>query len=49
MFDFDYISFILGVVISIFACILVSDLVFPNDKWNWEDENEDGDLSRPNR
>lgn len=43
MFNFDYVSFILGVVVSIFACILVSDLVFPNDKWNWDDhDNEDG-------
>jgi len=47
MFNFDYISFILGVVVSIFACILVSDLVFPNDKWNWEDIDDEDDLSRP--
>ena len=40
MDNFDWISFVAGVISGIFACFLVSDLVFPNSKHNWEDEDD---------
>lgn len=40
MENFDWMSFVAGVVTGILACYLVSDLVFPNSKLNWDDEDD---------
>lgn len=40
MYTLDWVSFTVGFIVALFAAMLVSDLVFPNDKWKWEDEEE---------
>jgi hypothetical protein len=40
MENFDWISFLFGVITGILASCSVSDLVFPNSKLDWDDEDE---------
>jgi len=40
MNNFDWPSFVLGAIVGILACVSVSDLVFPNSKLNWDDEDD---------
>lgn len=40
MYDIDWISFLMGFIVALFAAVFVSDLVFPNDKLEWGDDDD---------